>query len=119
AVLPWLLVILLVFSFWKKRQTWPLLVLSAVMFGMMAFFTVVLTGVAYTESDVPNTIDYQSLFVDWNGSIMIGRYCFPFFIGWFLGVALLWFPDGTATRPIPQPEKKIAAPLAPKPKKRQ
>jgi hypothetical protein len=119
AVLPWLLLIVLGFSLWKKRQAMPLLVLSLVMFGMMAFFTFVLTGEAYTESDVPNALQYSRLFVEWNSSDDIGRYCYPFFVAWFLCAAALWFPDESASpQPAAQPERKVAAPLAPKPKKR-
>ena len=119
AVLAWLLVILLAITFWKKRQRPELLAASAVMFGMMAFFTIVLAGVAYVESPVDNTMDYSSLFVGWPGSIMVGRYFYPFFVAWFLCAATLWFPDETAElKSAAQLEQKEAAALVPKAKKR-
>lgn len=117
SVLPWLLLVLLIISFWKKPQRLPLLSLCAVMVAIMAFLTLVLGGVAYIESPTPNTIVYSDELIAWNSTRDIGRYFFPFFTAWFLATITMWFTDKTAPQQIPEPEKKVAASLAPKSKK--
>jgi hypothetical protein len=93
SVLLWLLLIVLAVSFWRKRQRHALLVLSGVMVCLMTSFTLVVTGVAYLESNVPHSFYYQDLFVNWDSGPDMGRYFFPFFIAWFLVILTLWFPE--------------------------
>jgi hypothetical protein len=99
SVLFWLLLVLLVLSFWKKRQKTALFVLFAVLVSIMAFLTLVLTGVAYIEGDVPHSFVYSDLFINWDSPRDIGRYFFPFSIAGFLAVITLWFPEDKATAP--------------------
>lgn len=118
SVLPWLLLILLIISFWKKPQRLELLVLSVVMIAIMAFLTLVLTGVAYIKSDTPNTIGYSDVLIVWNQSRDAGRYFYPFFTAWFLAAITLWFVDKKNPQPVVRPEKSPVEPAALKPKRK-
>ena len=119
AVLPWLLVILLALSFWKKRAHWLALVsASFVMIALMAFLALILVCLGYTESDVPGTINYTNVFVDWNNDRDIGRYYYPLFTAWFLAIVMLWFPaEKPQPEPVPSPQESLKPP-APKAKRR-
>ena len=106
AVLPWLLLVLLAFSVWKKRE-WPaLLCLTLTMLGMFAFLSFVISCLSYTQSDTPNVADFSCAFTFY-GSGGMGRYFYPFFTAWFLGIAALWFDD-------PQPSPSAATPNPPR-----
>jgi hypothetical protein len=114
-----LLSVLLVVSFWRKPQKRALFILSAVMLSIMAFLTLVLTGVAYLEGTEPHSFCYVDLWINWDSPRDIGRYFFPFSIAWFLTTMTLWFPEdkepaSQASQPAPHqvllPKKKASQP---------
>ncbi|HEU6449420.1 MAG TPA: hypothetical protein VFV23_13390 [Verrucomicrobiae bacterium] len=83
SALPWLLLVFIGFSLWKKsRERFALVVLLAVIFGELAFLSFVISCLARMQADVAQVIDF--------GTNVVGRYYYPFFVACFLGTALIW-----------------------------
>jgi hypothetical protein len=90
SILPWLLLVLLAFSFWKKRQPRVLISLTLPILGIMAFLPFVITCLCCTQSDTPHTPDLTYGFAYYE-NVEMGRYLYPFLTAWFLGIAYVWF----------------------------
>jgi hypothetical protein len=83
AVLPWLSVILLIISLWKARSRFALASLTAVMAGVLTILSLVIACLPRMQASLPDVIDFSSN--------VVGRYYYPFFAAWFLGIAAAWF----------------------------
>jgi hypothetical protein len=108
SVLPWLVLVLLAFSFWKKRQPRVLLSLTLAILGMLAFLPFVITCLCYTQSDTPHAPDLTYGFAYYE-NVEMGRYLYPFLTAWFLGIAYVWFANEKMT-PVPAGEAPKNAP---------
>ena len=87
SVLPWILLLLVTLSFWKK----PLyrLVLGAfmaVILGEFAMLALVITCLPIMQTNLSVVIEFAC--------DIVGRYYYPFFAACFLGTMALWFLDG-------------------------
>ncbi|HSY43721.1 MAG TPA: hypothetical protein VK811_07400 [Candidatus Acidoferrum sp.] len=105
SILPWLLLVLLAFSFWKKRQPRVLLSLTLAILGMLAFLPFVITCLSYTQSDTPHAPDLTYAFPYYN-NVEMGRYLYPFLTAWFLGIACVWFANDQVQSPKGEALKK-------------
>jgi len=86
SVLPWILLSLLVFTFWKKRaHRLALGALLAVIIGQILALSLIISSLAVMQADVNQVIDFA-------GEIM-GRYFYPFFTACFLGTMAIWLLD--------------------------
>jgi hypothetical protein len=108
SILPWLLLVLVAFSFLKKRQPMALSCLSLAILAMMAFLPFVITCLCHTQSDTPHSADLTPGFRYYENNQM-GRYLYPLFTAWFLGTAYVWFANDR----IPSPPKDQALKKAP------
>lgn len=107
-VLPWLVVILLVLSFaYKSRGRLIAALFSCIILVLFAFLSFVVS--CLNKDDLQSAIDFACN--------VVGRYYYPFFVAWFLGIAALWFMDEQERAPAPAPEK-MSAGLSPRPKRR-
>jgi hypothetical protein len=90
AVLPWLLVALLIIStVYKSRGRLAIGLLSAIVLVTFTFLSFVVS--CLKKDDLQSGIDFACG--------IVGRYYYPFFTAWFLGVAALWFMQ---EKPHPQ-----------------
>jgi hypothetical protein len=110
SVLPWLLLVLLVFSLWKKRERLALSCLTAAILGVFAFLTFVMACLCYTQSDT-NTVNFTFAFIH-IGPLGMGRYFYPFFVAWFLGITAVWF---ATEKNSPAPKIEVGRQLPPAP----
>jgi hypothetical protein len=103
SVLPWLLLLLIGISFWKKpRYRLALGILIAVILGQLLFLSFAISCLARMQADLTEVINFSI------GSV--GRYFYPFFTACFLGVIFIWITD-RSTRPSPAaPQEKPSAP---------
>lgn len=92
AVLPWLLLFLLGVSFWFKTgaSRRALLYLSMAIVGVLTVLTVVITCFLTLQA-ADGVHHFGELISDFSSNV-VGRYSYPFFVAWFLGTVLLWFP---------------------------
>jgi len=100
-VLPWLLLILLALSLGKKRDRLVLASLTAVMLGVFAILSFVVACLAFSP-DLPDKVKL-SYVVDYSGSSNMGRYFYPFFTAWFLGIVAVWFNNLRPPQPASLP----------------
>jgi hypothetical protein len=108
SVLPWLLLVFLVFSLiFKPRGRIALGILSAVILGVFTFLSFVV--VCLPHWDLTQLVNLACN--------ISGRHYYPFFVAWFLGVAALWFMDEKGPQAV-QPEKKVPELQPQKPKRR-
>ena len=112
SVLPWLLLVLLLLSLvFNARGRLTLGLLSGVILVVLAFLSFVISSLSRMQADLAKVID-MTLNVS-------GRYYYPFFVAWFLGIVSLWFPNKSDLPLPPQLEEKRAGPPPKKPKRRQ
>jgi hypothetical protein len=101
AVLPWLMVFMLVCLIWKgngnRRRVIGYLSL-AIIGGFMFLILVITSYLSHLYHDVP---EYHTQLIQFSGDI-VGRYYYPLFTAWFLGLVSLSFPNYIA----PPPEAK-------------
>jgi hypothetical protein len=109
SILPWLLLVLLAFSFWKKRQPAALFSLSLAILGIFAFLPFVISCLCYTESYTPNTVSLAYGFAYYE-NVEMGRYFYPFLTAWFLGIAYVWFANDRIS-PSPKGESSKKEPV--------
>ncbi len=108
SVLPWLLLLLLAYSLWKKpgRGRRAIVYLSLVIIGVLTALTVVTTCFMSLQAlEGFNTFGEEM--ISFSGTNQVGRYFFPFFVAWFLAVASIWFDD-------PQPLPSTPTPNSPR-----
>jgi hypothetical protein len=110
SALPWLLIALLVISIiYKSRGRPAIAVFSAVSLGVFSFLALVVS--CLQKNSLSEAIAFTLN--------VVGRYYYPFFTAWFLGVAALWFIDEkSAPEPALQPEKNPSMAPPQKPKRR-
>jgi hypothetical protein len=96
-VLPWLLVILLVLALWQRRHRLAVGSLTVATLGVFTILAFVISCLPRMQSDLSNAIDFSS-------SDEVGRYSFPFFTAWFLGVMVIWFLSLEPPPADPPPE---------------
>ena len=104
-MLPWLSLLLLAISLWRKRHPMPLLCLTGVVFGVFAVVCLVL---ACLPQLFPQGTD--AAFILGKTGDDMSRYFYPFFTAWFLGIVSMWF--GEATVPDtqePSPSKAVGS----------
>jgi hypothetical protein len=108
SVLPWLLLLLLAFSLWKKsgRGRRAVVYLSLAIIGVLTALTVVTTCfMSFQALEGFNT--FGELMIDFSSANEVGRYFFPFMVAWFLAIATIWFDD-------PQPQSSLNLPNGPR-----
>ena len=111
-VLPWLVLALLILTLvYKSRGRLAIGLLSAIILVLFTFLSFVVS--CLKKDDLQSGIDFACN--------VVGRYYYPFFTAWFLGMAAVWFMDDQPPAAVPakvQPEKPIAALSRPAKKKR-
>jgi hypothetical protein len=114
SVLPWLLVILLVLAWWKRRGRLALGSLTVVIIGVFSVLAFVIACLPHMQGDLSKAIEFSS-------SNEVGRYSYPFFAAWFLAVAAIWFNDPQSSQPSSPPNtpRASAAPGPAAPSKKQ
>lgn len=99
-VLPWLLLVVLIFSLiYKSRGRLVIGLLSAIILVLFTFLSFVVSCLHELDSGI---------FFACN---VVGRYYYPFFTAWFLGTAAVWFMDDKRSAAAPaqvQQEQTIA-----------
>jgi hypothetical protein len=86
SVLPWLLLVLLAFTYWRGRARLALLSLSLVILGVFTTLSLVIACLPRMQSHLSRVIEFST-------ANQVGRYCYPFFVAWFLATAAVWFDD--------------------------
>jgi hypothetical protein len=104
SVLPWLLLALLAFALWQGRARLALACLSIVMLGVFTLLSLVIACLQRMQGDVLKVIDFSA-------ANQVGRYCYPFFVAWFLAATAAWFNDSDEpeTPPSPQGPRAISS----------
>lgn len=111
SVLPWLLLaMLLVTLIFNRRGRLTLGWLSGVILVVLVFLSFVIASLSRMQTDLSRVID-MTLNVS-------GRYYYPFFVAWFLGIVALWFPNKSDLPVLPQASGKAAGPPSKKSKQR-
>jgi hypothetical protein len=108
SVLPWILLILLGLTFWKKpAHRLTLGTLLAVILGQIFALSFIISSLRPKQSDLNEVIGFT-------GEI-VGRYFYPFFIACFLGTMAIWLLDRESEPAIIQklakPDDAPATPL--------
>lgn len=104
-VLPWLLLILIALSFWKKpKDRTALGMLVAITVTELVILSFAISCLDTMQSDLSKVIDFASN--------VVGRYYYPFFMSCLLGAAALWIKrDAAAPLTVERPVKvKKASP---------
>ncbi|MGD0743613.1 MAG: hypothetical protein ABSA45_00510 [Verrucomicrobiota bacterium] len=104
SVLPWLLLLLLALSLWRKpgRGRRAIVYLGLAIIGVLTALTVVTTCFMSLQAG-EGFRSFGELMIDFSGANEVGRYFFPLMVAWFLAVASIWFDD-------PQPSLAANAP---------
>jgi hypothetical protein len=112
SLLPWLLLILLVITLaFKSKGRIPVVVLSGAVILVFSFLSLVVSCLYYNS--LSTSIDFAC------NPDTVGRYAYPFFTAWFLGITALWFMDEkNQPQPVPAPEQKSPSLAPQKPKRR-
>ena len=110
SILPWLLLVLLAISIiYKSKGRVAIAVLSGVILFVFSFLSLVVSCL------FPDSLDGAIGFA----CDTVGRYYYPFFTAWFLGIVAVWFMDEkNLPQPAFQPEKKSPLLAPPKPKRK-
>jgi hypothetical protein len=86
SLLPWLTMLLVALSFWRKpRQRLALGVLLAVMLGQFLIVALAMSCLPKMQADVSQVIEFAGF--------EVGRYYCPFFLATFIGVMAIWTVD--------------------------
>jgi hypothetical protein len=89
SILPWLLLLILALSFWKKpTHRLVLAAFLAVILGELAALALVISCLPIMQANLSVVIEFAR--------DIIGRYYYPFFLACFLGTMALWFLDRAA-----------------------
>ena len=91
-VLPWLSLLLLAISLWRRRHPMLLLSLTLVVIGVLVIVCLVLASLPPL---FPQGSD--AAFILGKTSDDMSRYSYPFFAAWFLGLVSAWFGQETPT----------------------
>jgi len=110
SILPWLLLVLLVISvICKSRSRTTISLLSAITIIVFTILSLVIA--CLKKHNLPDAIGFAEN--------EVGRYYYPFFTAWFIGVAAVWFNDGkNEPQQALQPEKNSPELTPQKPKRR-
>lgn len=98
--LPWLTLLLLTLSLWKKERRFAVLSLTAVVMGVLTILAFVISCLTQRQADLSEAIS--------SNCEPMGRYSYPFFVAWFLGILVTWFADADAL-PVPATGKSQSA----------
>jgi hypothetical protein len=83
SVLPWLLAAVLAVDLrWVPGHRGVLVALSGSVVGVLGVLCLAMACLPMMQADVLLVIDY--------GRDVVGRYCYPFFLAWFLGIMAPW-----------------------------
>lgn len=97
-LLPWLLLILVLVALWQKRSRPATASLSAVVLGVLVMLALTLSCLPYIQND-------PAMLIHYSGPDEVGRYSYPFFIAWFLGVMVIlmdtWSAKPANVEPCP------------------
>ena len=94
-VLPWLFILLLGLSLWKRNRRTTVLVLTLVILSTLAALSFIMGCLPQLQGNVSQVITI---------SAGAGRYFYPYLTAWFLGIMLTWF---LSQPPPPVPHKNI------------
>ena len=99
AVLPWLVLFLLAFFLWKGKGNSRQVVgcLSVAIIAAMTILAFVITGYLSLMS-AGETREFNTHMIDFSSDV-VGRYYYPLFTAWFLGMVSLSFPGQTLLPP--------------------
>lgn len=99
AVLPWLILFLLPFFLWKGERDSRRAIgyLSTAIIAVFAILALVITGYLSLISG-GGTRDFNNQMTDFSSND-VGRYYYPFFAAWFLGIISTSFPGRTVVQP--------------------
>ncbi|HEY1660822.1 MAG TPA: hypothetical protein VGI03_00240 [Verrucomicrobiae bacterium] len=106
SILPWLLLLVLTMVFWKKSTRLAATALCVVIIGVLSIL-------AFTISCLPAAQNNLSFIIQFSSSDEVGRYSYPFFIAWFLGLILLWcetLEPASLNTPAKSAQGSISAP---------
>ncbi len=93
SVTPWILLVLIGLTFWKKPgHRITLAALLAVIVGQLLILSFVISCLAQMRSDLSALIDFSET--------IVGRYYYPFFTACLLGTLAIWFLDQTNAPPV-------------------
>ncbi len=98
-LLPWLLLILVLLALWHKRSRLATASLSAVVLGVLVVLALTLSCLPYIQND-------PAMLVHYSGPDEVGRYSYPFFTAWFLGVMIIWFDTRRMKAPNVEPASR-------------
>jgi hypothetical protein len=86
SIIPWLLLILIGLTFWKKRShRMALATLLAIVLAQVLILSFVISCLSQMQSSVPDLIKFSET--------IVGRYYYPFFTVCLLGTLAIWFLD--------------------------
>ena len=88
-LLPWLLLILVLVALWQKRSRPATASLSAVVIGVFVMLALTLSCLPYIQND-------PAMLIHYSGPDEVGRYSYPFFTAWFLGMMTIWLDTWSA-----------------------
>lgn len=92
SLLPWIMLVLIGLSFWKKPHCRLILgALLVVILGELAFLSLAISCLPQMHNDLSEVIEFS-------GHI-VGRYYYPFFTACFLGFMAVWLMEETP-RPV-------------------
>jgi hypothetical protein len=94
-ILPCLLFILLAFTLRQKSNRIVTLSLSIAILGFFTFLAFSMACLPNVQNDLAQAIDYAT-------SDTGGRYAYPFFTAWFLGLMVVWF-ESLVVQPAQMP----------------
>ncbi|MEI8288552.1 MAG: hypothetical protein WCH99_03710 [Verrucomicrobiota bacterium] len=87
SLLPWLMLLLWMFTFWQKpRQRKALGTLAGILLVQFLILSSAISCLAWVQADVASAIAYA-------GVDTAGRYYYPFFLAGFLGLMVVWIVD--------------------------
>jgi hypothetical protein len=84
-VLPWLVLALLVLASFKRTNRMAISAQAMACFGFCTVLSLVISSLPRMEASLTEAIAFST--------DVVGRYYFPMFMAWFLGLASLWFAE--------------------------
>jgi hypothetical protein len=90
SLLPWILLLLLGLTFWKKpSHRLALSALLAVIVGQLFALLFIISSLATKQANLNEVIDFTG--------VIVGRYFYPFFAACFLGTMAIWLVEDDST----------------------
>jgi hypothetical protein len=91
-MLPWLVLMLLGLSLWRRQLRRSAVLITLVILGVFTFLALVIAC-------LPHLRNHNEAMIISIAADGMDRYCYPFFMTWFLGLVSLWFPEEPAPMP--------------------